>query len=55
MLSFFVLLVFDFFQYILFATLRYGLPIVVDPGGSPIFVGSYAVVTPYLDAGLAAL
>jgi hypothetical protein len=55
MLSFFVLLVFYFFQYILFATLRYGLPIVVDPGGSPIFVGSYAVVPANLDAGLAAL
>jgi hypothetical protein len=55
MLSFFVLLVFYFFQYILFATLRYGLPIVVDPGGSPILVGPYAIVTPYLDAGLAAL
>jgi len=55
MLSFFVLLVFDFFQYILFATLRYGLPIVVNPGGSPILVGSYAVVPANLDAGFAAL
>jgi len=55
MLSFFVLLVFDFFQYILFATLRYGLPIVVNPGGSPILVGSYAIVPANLDAGLAAL
>jgi hypothetical protein len=55
MLSFFVLLVFDFFQYILFTALRYRLPIVVDPGGSPVFVGSYAVVAPYLDAGFSAL